>query len=379
MWRPFWTGWSLCTFWNDENSMNPLRAPISVFVSLTYLCNLRCRHCAVYSEGETHIDLDTQTWMSLFNELADLKVFRLRLSGGEPFMREDIWHLLDRIDTLPMRLAINTNATLIDKGAGERLKGFAKLDEIMVSLDGSCPETHDALRGARSFVKVHAGIEHLCRYNLPVALYCTVNRHNFKDLAQIAALAKAWGIAGVKFNDLLPEGRGLVHYRDLALGRKEWEEALVVLRDLRGLHGTGISGTILDQGEMYEAMEGIASQAEMPRQSNLLSGCGALNQECAVRPDGWITPCDRLPGLKAGHVHEGRFGEIWRTSEVFARFRKRREVLLSDLDECRDCSYHHACSGGCPATPYALYGKVIARDPLGCYRIYSGQETFHVL
>jgi radical SAM protein with 4Fe4S-binding SPASM domain len=278
-----------------------------------------------------------------------------------------------------MRLAINTNATLIDKGVGERLKEFEKLDEVMVSLDGSCPETHDPLRGEGSFAKVHAGIECLTRQNLPVALYCTVTRHNRNDLAQIAALAKAWGIASVKFNDLLPEGRGLVHYRDLALGREEWDEALAVLRDLRSLYGTGISGTILDQGEMYEAVRGIACCAEQPQQSNLLSGCGALSQECAVRPDGWITPCDRLPGLKAGHIHERRFGEIWRTSEVFIHFRKRREVLLSDLDECRDCSYHHACTGGCPATPYALYGKVMARDPLGCYRIHSGQETFHVL
>jgi SynChlorMet cassette radical SAM/SPASM protein ScmE len=359
--------------------MDLLRAPISVFVSLTYLCNLRCRHCAVYSEEATHIDSDTQSWLGLFEELAELKVFRLRLSGGEPFMREDIWQLLDRIGTLPMRLAINTNATLIDTEAGERLKKLEKLDEIMVSLDGSCPWTHDPLRGEGSFVKVRAGIENLAHSRLPLALYCTVNRHNLKDLAQIAALANGWGIASVKFNDLLPEGRGLVYYRDLALSREEWEEALAVLRDLRRRYGMGISGTILDQGEMYEAVRGMASRPEQPQRSNLLSGCGALNQECAVRPDGWITPCDRLPGLKAGHIRERRFGEIWRTSDVFVRFRKRREVLLSDLEECRDCPYHHACTGGCPATPYALYGKVIARDPLGCYRIHSGQEAFHVL
>jgi radical SAM protein with 4Fe4S-binding SPASM domain len=108
--------------------------------------------------------------------------------------------------------------------------------------------------------------------------------------------------------------------------------------------------------------------------AGLLSGCGALIQECAVRPDGWITPCDRIPGLRAGHVSEGRFGEIWRSSAVFTAFRKRREVLLSDLQECRGCPYQALCTGGCPAAPYALYGKVVARDPSCCYRIYTGQE-----
>jgi SynChlorMet cassette radical SAM/SPASM protein ScmE len=358
--------------------MKILRAPTSVFVSVTYLCNMKCRHCAVYSEEATYMDLETESWLDLFKELVDLKVFRLRLSGGEPFLRKDIWRLLDTIDRLPVRLSINTNATLIDGSAAKRLRGYGKVEEVMVSLDGSCPETHDRLRGEGTFARVFTGIERLVEQELPVAFYCTVNRYNFRDLDRIAALARAWGGRPVKFNDLLPEGRGLAYYRELALGRELWEEALATLRDLRRVHGPAISGTILDQGEMYDTMKGIRAEDRGRSRSNPLHGCGALIHECAVRPDGWITPCDRLPGLKAGHIHERRFGEIWRSSQVFDKFRKRREVLLSELDECLDCPYQSACTGGCPATPYALYGKVIARDPLGCYRIYSGQETFHV-
>jgi SynChlorMet cassette radical SAM/SPASM protein ScmE len=355
-----------------------LRAPISVFVALTYLCNMKCKHCAVYSEEATYMDLETESWLDLFRELVDLKVFRLRLSGGEPFMRKDIWRLLDAIDTLPMRLSINTNATLIDARAAKRLRGYRKVDEVMVSLDGSCPETHDRLRGGGTFAQVFSGVERLVEQELPVTFYCTVNRYNFRDLDGIAALARAMGGRPVKFNDLLPEGRGLAYYRELALGREAWQEALAILRDLRQVYGWTISGTILDQGEMYDAMKGIRVGDAGCSVSNPLHGCGALIHECAVRPDGWITPCDRLPGLKAGHIHERRLGEIWRSSQLFDSFRKRREVLLSELDECRGCQYQSACTGGCPATPYALYGKVIARDPLGCYRIYSGQEAFHV-
>jgi SynChlorMet cassette radical SAM/SPASM protein ScmE len=358
--------------------MDLLRAPISVFVSLTYRCNMMCKHCAVYSEEASGVDLETQSWLHLFEELAGLKVFRVRLSGGEPFMREDIWQLLDAIHGLPMRLAINTNATLIDRQAAGRLKESDKIDEIMVSLDGSCSGTHDRLRGEGSFQRVCAGISSLIDRDLPVTFYCTVNRHNFRDLAQIAALAWSWGKRAVKFNDLLPEGRGLKNYRELALFREEWEETLKTLRDLRRFYGPVISGTILDQGEMYDTIGEISAHDRRNLPSNSLHGCGALIRDCAVRPDGWITPCDRLPGLKAGHIHERRFGEIWRSSEVFSGFRKRREVLLSELDECCDCPYQCACTGGCPATPYALFGKVIARDPLGCYRIYLGQETFHV-
>ncbi len=359
--------------------MSLLSAPISVFVSITYKCNLRCRHCAVYSEAIAYDDLDSESWIRFFHELAELKVFRVRLSGGEPFMRHDIWRLIDIIHSLPMRLSINTNATLIDKEAAGRLSLYRKIDEIMVSLDGSCPETHDPLRGKGTFREVYRGIENLVRSSLPVSFYCTVNRYNFRELDKIAQLALEWGRRPIKFNDLLPEGRGLKNYKDLSLKREEWEEALNLLGELRRTYGPVIAGTILDQGDMYDSMRHMGREDLQGLPPNSLSGCGALIRECAVRPDGWITPCDRLPDLKAGHIHEHRFREIWHSSEVFETFRKRREVLLSELEECRGCLYHPVCTGGCPAAPYVLYGTVMTRDPLGCYRIYLGEEAFNVL
>ncbi|MBW2029118.1 MAG: radical SAM protein [Deltaproteobacteria bacterium] len=70
--------------------MKVFSAPISVFLSLTYRCNLRCKHCAVYWEKSPRRDLDTDDWLHFFGELGDLKVFKVRISGGEPLMRGDI-------------------------------------------------------------------------------------------------------------------------------------------------------------------------------------------------------------------------------------------------------------------------------------------------
>jgi len=358
--------------------MSFLRSPKSVFVSLTYLCNLHCRHCSVYSPETTYVDLDTKSWRNLFRELASIKVFRVRLSGGEPFMREDIWDLMDTLHQLPVRFSINTNATLVDMAAAERLNRYHKLDDIMVSLDGASPETHDALRGDGAFQMMYAGVENLLRFPLPVGFYCTLNRHNFRDLGEILRLVEAWGADGVKFNDLLPEGRALTHYRELSLSREQWIEALESLRALKRCYGSLVSGTVLDQGDMYDAIGASSGEAGRDVGSNSLSGCGALIDECAVRPDGWITPCDRIADIKAGHIHEGRFNEIWRSSEVFNEFRKRRDVPLSALEECLGCSYQSSCTGGCAATAIALYGKVVARNPLSCYRIFMGEERFHV-
>lgn len=355
-----------------------LNAPTSVFVSLTYKCNFQCKHCAVYSNKTTYIDLETESWLNFFSELAKLKIFRVRLSGGEPFMRKDIWELLEFIHSLPMRISINTNASLIDKDSATRISHYHKWDQLMVSLDGSSPRNHDPIRGEGTFEMVYRGTRNLAQFDLPLVFYCTVNRYNFRDLDGITQLAVDLGASAIKFNELLPEGRGLNHYRELSLTKKEWKDTLERLREIRDKYNIGVSGTILDQGDMFDAMADAAEGDNSNSSSNYLSGCGALVNECAVRPDGWIIPCDRLPELKAGHIHEERFGEIWRSSDVFTRFRKRREVLLSNLLECRDCLYQSMCTGGCPATPYVLYGSIATRDPLSCYRIYLGEESFNV-
>ncbi|MBW2063658.1 MAG: radical SAM protein [Deltaproteobacteria bacterium] len=356
--------------------MEVLSAPISVFISVTYKCNLRCRHCAVYWGENTNGDVDTSTWLRFFQELSDLKVFRVRITGGEPLMRDDIWQLMDSIHELPMRFALNTNAILVDRPCAQRLNQYDKIDEIMVSLDGSCPETHDPLRGQGTFETVLLGIEQLAQTPVPLSFYCTVNHYNLNDLEGITKLAKEFNPLAIKFNDLLPEGRGLGNYRELGLSREEWGGALEQLRELRETYGPMISGTILDQGEIYQTLSQLTSENKVAAPPNNLCGCGALIQECAVRPDGWIVPCDRLPNLKAGHIVERRFAQIWRSSEVFTRFRKRREISLSDLPECQDCLYKSRCTGGCPAVPNALFGSFAARDPLGCFRVYSGMEDF---
>lgn len=355
-----------------------LRAPMTVFISLTYRCNFTCSHCAVYSDQTTYTDLSTESWLDFFDELAAQKVFRVRLSGGEPFMREDIWDLLDALDRQPFRFSINTNASLIDKKDAERLRNYSKLDAVMVSLDGSCPQIYDAQRGPGTFRRVKRGIDQLAAAGLPLFMYCTVTKHNWKDLKRISQLAVRWGASSMKFNYLLPEGRGLRNYQALALDTQEWKRALRELRSLSAKHGNTICGTILDVGRIFDAMETQTENESAENPSSCLSGCKALSRECAVRPDGWITPCDRMPGACAGHIHEHRFGEIWRSAEIFTQFRKRNQIRISTIEECRDCAYQSQCRGGCPAVPYSLYGNFNTRDPLSCYRIHSGREAFNV-
>ncbi|MBN1883826.1 MAG: radical SAM protein [Deltaproteobacteria bacterium] len=348
-------------------------APISLFISITSRCNMACRHCAVYSP-EIHYgqDLSTEQWLSFFKEIERLQLFKVKISGGEPFVREDIFTLLDALYALPIRLSINTNATLIDKDAARRLAWYRdRLDDIMVSLDGSCPRTYDALRGSGTFERAVPGIESLAEHVGKVTAYCTVTRLNMDELPRIFELSRDLGITSIKFNELLPEGRAVANGADLHLHRSERSAVIDRLKEIKEVGG-GVAGTFFEVDDIFDSVRCLeghgAADDALP---SFLSGCGALVRECAVRPDGWATPCDRLPALTAGHILETPLDVIWRESETFAFFRSRFITPLLSLPQCADCPYTAGCTGGCPAGAYAAHGTIMAPDPACCYRLHT--------
>ena len=108
---------------------------------------------------------------------------RITLSGGEVFTRKDLWELIDGIVENKMRFSILTNGTLITVKVGKKLEKYSRrLDYIQVSVDGSCTETHDQIRGKGSFENMMRGINTLKEYKLPWVVRVTVNKLNIYDL-----------------------------------------------------------------------------------------------------------------------------------------------------------------------------------------------------
>lgn len=354
------------------------RAPLSVFVSITSRCNLSCLHCAVYGKAHTYgPDLTTAQWLSFIDHIADLKVFRVKISGGEPFAREDIFTILDHLRQKPIRFSLNTNAALIDEEAAQRLEAYGdKLSDIMVSLDGGSEEVHDSLRGHGAFKDMIRGVGYLVERVESVSAYCTVTRLNFKHLGEVAHLARELGISGLKFNDLITLGRGRDNQGDLDLSAEERHEVTASLNEIRRTHPS-VSGTLLDVEEIFDSIRSAcAGPADDDNAGvNYLSGCGALRTECAIRPDGYATPCDRLTDLVAGSILDTGLDVLWSKSAVFREFRKRFITPITDLESCADCTYAPHCTAGCAAGAYAACGTTLARDPSCCLRLADEEAS----
>jgi len=149
------------------------QAPKSVDLALTGRCNLSCRYCFYADSMTTRTDLPAERWLDFFTELGGLGVQRVCLSGGEIFVRPDIFALIDGVIENKMRYNILSNGTLITPdviGAFSEGKRRLRLDSIQVSVDGSCAAIHDLSRPHKSFDRAVRGLRLLVEGKFPATV-----------------------------------------------------------------------------------------------------------------------------------------------------------------------------------------------------------------
>lgn len=123
--------------------------PFAMFISLTNDCNLSCKTC-FNRHYESKQSLKMEFFLKAMEEARNLGVFFFVLTGGEPFLREDLITLLKK--NQEVLFLIFTNGTLLNSDLANKLRKFVNV-LLYVSLDGSTKE-NDFLRGEGAFEKI---------------------------------------------------------------------------------------------------------------------------------------------------------------------------------------------------------------------------------
>ncbi|MGD9780942.1 MAG: PqqD family peptide modification chaperone [Kiritimatiellia bacterium] len=351
-------------------------APRSMDLSLTGRCNLHCDYCFYADEMAGRRDLPAERWLAFFRELEGLAVRSLTLSGGELFMRPDLWRLIDGVVDARMRYSILTNGTLIaDQTIGEFMRGSrrSRLDSIQVSIDGSCAEIHDASRGKGSFEKAIRGLRRLKGAGFPATARVTVNRHNVGDLENAARLLlDDVGLARIGTNDAMPMGTGCSRREDIVLAPEQRVLAMKTLVNLERKYPGRIQASAgsLALWHMFREMEEAKAGGRKTRRWKMgcLSSCGCMFAKLAVHHDGMIVPCNMLAAASLGTIGETPIRAIWQDHPLLKEMRGRGKIPMEQVPGCAGCEWAPYCSGGCPAAEYARTGDLYLANPECCYR-----------
>jgi radical SAM protein with 4Fe4S-binding SPASM domain len=325
-----------------------LEWPVDVaYLEVTNTCNLSCVHCYKTAGEPLSRELTTQEWMSIIDELKELGILTIAVTGGEPFMREDIFDILEYIAGNTIRLAIFTNGTLLTPDDIEQLRKINP-EKVVVSIDGATEETHERIRGKGTFRKTLETIDLLVKNGLPVRTNTVIYTGNAAELHQVAAMLLERGVQEMIFDRLMDTGRG-------------------------GEHGEMIppleaGETITDHLREFE--KEASQKLELKFTSDIgeadvsYSFCGIGTSMITLKANGDVVLCPVLSGpqFTAGNVNDVSLKELWLTDEIFQPF---RECTLDDT-ACKSCPHKSECRGGCKARVFHYYNTVCMPDPWMC-------------
>jgi MoaA/NifB/PqqE/SkfB family radical SAM enzyme len=180
-----------------KNLKNP-DYPLTVTLQVTRRCNLNCIYC---SENNMIPDPDIKEMEYLINCIRDVP--RVIVSGGEPFMRKDIFEILRMLKKDRHILALATNATLITSGYAKNLSSL--IDYADVTIDGP-RKVHDKIRG--HYDDILRGILNLESAGVEYSIVTVLLSQNAPYLETIGSLVNELGAKKHKILTPIPKGRG---------------------------------------------------------------------------------------------------------------------------------------------------------------------------
>jgi len=188
-------------------SMHDLR------ISVTDRCNFRCVYCMPREVFDAHYDFLPHSAILSFEEIARLaRIFvglgveKIRLTGGEPLVRRDLFRLVAMLKELEVELTLTTNGSLLARNAHALAR--AGLDRVTVSLDSLDEATFRAMNDVDFPVaKVLESIDAAAAAGLsPVKINMVVKR-GVND-CDILPMAERWRSSGhiVRFIEYMDVG-----------------------------------------------------------------------------------------------------------------------------------------------------------------------------
>jgi len=162
-----------------------MKKPLLVHYYITSKCNAKCEFCDIWkADGGKNAKIE-----DVLPNLAAARKLGAKFvdfTGGEPLLNPNLPQFLESAKKLGFITSVTTNAILFEKYAN---KLSAKIDLLHFSIDGT-RETHDKIRGVKSFDKVIAAIPTAIENKLYPDLLFTYTDENIDCVSEVYEIAR---------------------------------------------------------------------------------------------------------------------------------------------------------------------------------------------
>ncbi len=348
---------------DDTRGKTRLKSPISVDLYLTRRCNLKCNYCFANAKyaGDANAankndEMDISTINQLIDQMAELEVKRVLITGGEATLRPDLPEIIKRITGYGINIFLATNAYSISDKLAKKLYD-AGLREIQAKLDSPVGMVQDRLSGIEgSGERLIKGIKILKKYPFNLSVASVVTSLNVEEIPGVIRTCAELGVDEVSPR-IYASGLSAMHgrggeYLNPSPGSIRWLEDR--MKELQ------------DQYKGIIKIKPLDSSLFMKKKESEVPFCSGLVSSCTVFENGSVLPCELLydgsDGYIIGNVKTASLYDIWH-SERSKRWTGRKGLTG---EFCPSCGEYDRCKGGCPVKSIVAYGKWLV-DPF-CIR-----------
>jgi len=319
-------------------------------IELTERCNNDCLHCSInLPAGDREArgrEWPAGSWKKLLDEAASLGCLVVRLTGGEPLLREDFEDIYLHARRLGLRVMIFTNATLVTPSLARLLGQVPPLEAVEVSVYGMRRETYEAVtRTPGSFAAFRRGLGLLEENGVPFIVKGAVLPATRGEVEEFEAWASRLpGRPGVPSSAMLFDLRSRRDGRknELIAGLRATPEEFVRFSTRRG-------------GRAFEEWREFCARSGGGRGDRLFM-CLPSGGSAAVDPYGRLQYCLSL--RHPATVYDLAQGSLrGAMTEFLPEVRALRAVAKTYLERCGLCFLKGLCEQ-CPAKSWAEHGTL---------------------
>lgn len=323
-----------------------LNTPLLVWFEITRKCNLACPHCYIDAGLPRGGELSTPEILSLLEQMAEMGVWAVTFTGGEPTLHPDFPELVTFARSQGLLVGVATNGmflsdALLDQLPRDGVIISVSMDNLHIMKPGDPPS--DFRVAARAVLKSQ-------QKGFMTNIMTNTHKRNMDQLDELLDWARDHGVS-VRSVPFSPLGRGREHPElentpedveraaEFWLKEKEWEHAY---HRKSGL----CVGTIFDYGETLGYMT---------------RRCPSGRYLCYVASDGTVYPCTSCAAegiLSPGTLKGRSFASLWRSEWEIRRYCW--DNFKSTCEGCVINTPEYYCASRCPALSYARHGQYFA-------------------
>ena len=308
-----------------------------LFLEVTSRCNARCEHCGSscgYEKPKNEISKEKlMETLKEISEHYDASEILLNVTGGEPFLRKDLFEIMDYAVSLGFRWGITSNGILIDEELVKKIVK-SKMSTISISIDG-LKETHEAFRKVPgAWEKIIKGIKLML--NEPsiecVQITTVANKKNINELEELYNIVLDLGVKYWRVVNCDPIGRAKDN-DEILLDPKGYRKLFKFIYEKRKENKI-----VVDYGCSHYV--GLNMEKEI-RDQHFFCMTGLYVGSILSNGDIFVCPnVERRKELIQGNINTDSFVEVWEN-----KFKEFRHERRTSCDDCLACSHFKYCGG----------------------------------